>query len=54
VGLGPAAGRAFVEELVAVRALPTGDDPRRDLVGKVAGVAMVVQGEPFEGLIADA
>jgi hypothetical protein len=53
VGLRPAARRALGEKLVGVRALFAGDTPRQDLVGKVSGVALVIEREPLEGPVAD-
>ena len=52
VRFGPSSCWPLVEKSLAVGALLAVDDPRGDAVGKVAGMAFVVEGELFEGLIA--
>jgi hypothetical protein len=52
VGFGPPSRWPLVEKSLTVGALLAVDDPRGDAVGKVAGMAFVVEGELFEGLIA--
>ena len=49
VSLRPPASRSFFEELLAVRALPTVDEPRRHVIGKMPGVPFVIQRELFDG-----
>lgn len=53
VCLGPSTGGLFGEKLVALRALPAVDEPRCHVVGKVAGVSVVVERELFDGLVAN-
>jgi hypothetical protein len=48
VGFGPPPRRALSEELVAVVALLAGNAPGLDFVGKVARVALVIEGESLE------
>jgi len=54
VGLGPPAGGVLREPLDRLRAVPAGDAPRRDPVGEVTRVALVVERELLDGPIADA
>ena len=47
----PAPGRGLIESLDGLRTVATVRLPGRDVVGKVTGVAAVVQGELLDGLV---
>lgn len=51
VRFGPSSCWPLVEKSLAVGALLAIDDPRGDAVGKVTGMAFVIEGELLEGLI---
>jgi hypothetical protein len=48
VGFRPPASRPFFKKLLAVRALPTLNEPRCHVIGKMAGVAFVIKRELFD------
>jgi hypothetical protein len=48
VGFRPPASRPFFKKLFAVRTLPTLDEPRRHIIGKMTCVPFVIQRELFD------
>jgi hypothetical protein len=48
VGFRPPASRPFFKKLLAVRALPTLNEPRCHVIGNMAGVAFVIKRELFD------
>jgi hypothetical protein len=51
VSLRPPASRPFFQILLAIRTLPTLDDPRCHGIGKMPGVAFVIQRELFDSSV---
>jgi hypothetical protein len=47
----PPTSRPFLKILIAIRALPTLNDPRCHVIGKMTGVSFVIERELFDSPI---